>query len=183
MRLPSFSIAALMCVVAIAAVDAYLIRQMDLGEENAEILGAAGIFVMVQVLGEGLLRIISSREKPSPFLLGFEVGGTLAILAYLGCFRLWTQQMEDLFVTARWPIEVFCDAYAPGWVSDCFYQNSWDAYPDYLKYPMLFAVLPFMTVFLLLGQLLIALAGGWTARVLFERSWMPNLPSSRRSTD
>jgi uncharacterized membrane protein len=107
MRLPSFSIAALMGVVAIAAIDGYLLRQIDLGEDNAEILGAAGIFVMVNMLATGFLRIISRRDRTGPFVVGFEIGVTLAILAYLGCFRWWPEQMEDVFVTVRWPIEVF----------------------------------------------------------------------------
>jgi hypothetical protein len=143
---------------------------MDLGDSNEGILSAAGIFVMVNILAIGLHRIISRRERTGPFLVGFEIGGALAILAYLGCFRWWPGYMEGVFVTVREPIEAFCGAHAPGWVLDCFYQESWDEYPAYLKFPILFAVLPFMTVALLSAQLLVALAGGWAARVLSRRT-------------
>lgn len=169
MKLPSFSIAALMCCVAIAAVDGNLLRQMDLGDDNEEILGAAGIFVMVNVLGVGLLRIMARRGRPGPFLVGFEIAGILAILAYLGCFRRWPDRMEDLFLTVRSPIEGLCEAYAPPWACGCFYQESWDEYPFYLKFPMLFAVLPVMTLPILLAQLSIALVGGRIAQVLSRK--------------
>ncbi len=49
-------------------------------------------------------------------------------------------------------------------------QADWDVYGVYLRFPMVFAVLPFMTAPLLLAKLLIAPAGGWTARVLSGRS-------------
>jgi hypothetical protein len=79
--------------------------------------------------------------------------------------------MEEVFVTMRLPMEVFCDSHAPRWVSACFYQDDWDEYPIYLKFPMLFAVLPFITSPLLFAELLIALAGGWIVRVLYRRTF------------
>jgi hypothetical protein len=91
---------------------------------------------MVNMLATAFRRIISRRDRTGPFLVGFEIGGTLAILAYLGCFRWWPEQMEAVFVTVRWPIELFCDAYAPRCVSARFYQADWVEYPVYLKSPM-----------------------------------------------
>ena len=100
MRLPSFSI---------AAIDGYLLRQIDLGEDKSEIQGAAGIFLMVNKLATAFRRTTSSRDRTGPLLVGIEIGATLAILAYLGCLRWWPEQMDAVFVTVWWRIEVFCD--------------------------------------------------------------------------
>ncbi len=63
MKLRSFSIATLMFFVAVAALDASLFRQIDLGDGGPEILSVAGIFVMVNILAFGLLRLVSLRGK------------------------------------------------------------------------------------------------------------------------
>jgi hypothetical protein len=44
MKLPQISILGLMVIVAVVALDGNLLRQMDLGDDNSVILGAAGIF-------------------------------------------------------------------------------------------------------------------------------------------
>jgi hypothetical protein len=66
MKLPSFSIATMMCIVAAAAVDGYLLRQIDYGGDNEEILGAAGIFCMVNILAIPFLRVVSRPARIGP---------------------------------------------------------------------------------------------------------------------
>jgi hypothetical protein len=170
MKVRSFSIATLMFFVAVAALDASLLRQIDLGEENPVILSAAGIFVMVNILAFGLLRLVSLRGKNCAFLTGFEIAGTVAVLAYLACFRWWPDYAVELWVEARNPIESVCRPYAPEWFMACFYQQWWDQYPWYLKYPMDLVVLPVQTLPFLSAQLFVAVIGGALAKVLSKKT-------------
>ena len=166
MKLRSFSIATLMFFVAVAALDARLLRQIDLGNSNPEILSAAGIFVMVNILAFGVLRLVFLRGKNCAFLIGFEIAGILAALTYLAFFRLWPDYAVELWLKSRHPIELACKPYAPQWFMACFYQNLWDQYPWYLKYPMDLVVLPVQTLPSLSAQLSVAVIGGALAKAL-----------------
>jgi hypothetical protein len=166
MKLPSFSIATLMFLVAIAGVDGYLLHQIDEGEDNPEIFAAASIFVMVNILALGFLRILSRRGKNCPFVLGFVVAGFMAILACLGGFRCRPDQMEDLVYRVVEPIEALCVVHAPQWIANSFYQDYLDQHEMYLKIPMILAVVPIATAPFVLSQLSIALIGGLAARVI-----------------
>jgi hypothetical protein len=170
MKLRSFSIATLMFFVAVAALDARLLRQIDLGDGDPEILGAAGIFVMVNILAFGLLRLVFLRGKNCAFLTGFEIAGIVAVLTYLAFFRLWPDYAVELWVKARHPIESACKPYAPEWFMACFYQNLWDQYPWYLKYPMDLVVLPVQTLPFLSAQLFVAVIGGALAKALSKKT-------------
>ena len=166
MKLRSFSIATLMFFVAVAALDARLLRQIDLGNSNPEILSAAGIFVMVNILAFGVLRLVFLRGKNCAFLIGFEIAGILAALTYLAFFRLWPDYAVELWLKSRHPIELACKPYAPQWFMACFYQNLWDQYPWYLKYPMDLVVLPVQTLPSVSAQLSVAVIGGALAKAL-----------------
>ncbi len=169
MKLHSFSIATLMFFVAVAALDARLLRQIDLGDGDPEILSAAGIFVMVNILAFGLLRLVFLRGKHCAFLTGFEIAGIVAVLTYLAFFRFWPDDAVELWVKARHPIESVCEPYAPEWFMACFYQHLWDQYPWYLKYPMDLVVLPVQTLPFLSAQLFVAVIGGALAKVLSKK--------------
>ena len=170
MKLRLFSIATLMVFVAVAALDARLLRQIDLGDGDPEILSAAGIFVMVNILAFGLLRLVFLRGKNCAFLTGFEIAGIVAVLTYLAFFRLWPEYAVELWVKARHPIESACKPYAPEWFMACFYQNLWDRYPWYLKYPMDLIVLPVQTLPFLSAQLFVAVIGGALAKALSKKT-------------
>ena len=120
MKLRSFSIGTLMFLVAIAAVDASLLRHIDVGQGNAEILSAAGVFVMVNILAFALLRVVSVRGRDCAFLAGFVVAGTMAVLAYLAFFRWYPDHAVELWLRSRDPIERICKPYAP--------DGSWHAF-------------------------------------------------------
>jgi hypothetical protein len=181
MKLRSFSIATLMFFVAVAALDARLFRQIDLGDGDPEILSAAGIFVMVNILALGLLRFVFLRGNNCAFLTGFEIAGILAVLTYLAFFRLWPDYAVELWVKARHPIESVCEPYAPEWFMACFYQHLWDQYPWYLKYPMDLVVLPVQTLPFLSAQLSVAVIGGGLTKVLSEKRRGKAVKQSQRA--
>ena len=84
MKRPSFSIAEVMAIVAIAALDCLAIRMA--GSAPAIPFVVFGGFPMQSVLVIGLLRILRRRrrtERPFPFLLGFGVVGWIGHVIYV----------------------------------------------------------------------------------------------------
>jgi hypothetical protein len=88
-RLPSFSIAEVMVIVAIVALDC-LATRVRVSPATLPCL-ICGALPMQCVLVIGLLLLFRQRRlrrKPSPFLVGFEVVGWIGLLVYVAvCFQ------------------------------------------------------------------------------------------------
>ncbi len=89
MRVPSFSIAELMAIVAIVALDCLAIRATQ-GSLTMPYLLVGGSPMQI-VLAIGLLLMLRRRrrmEKSLSFLVGFEIVGWISLLLYVDfCFR------------------------------------------------------------------------------------------------
>ena len=61
---------------------------MDMASADAQFVAqsqaVASVFLMVNILALGLLRVIAVRAKNHPFLVGFELAGSLSVLANCG---------------------------------------------------------------------------------------------------
>jgi hypothetical protein len=164
MRLPSFSIATLMLFVAMAALDASLLRQIGVWESNEKVASACSIFVMVNILAVGFLRIMSLRGRNCRFLIGFEFAGSMAVLGYWGCFRWLPDQTYELYSQVQMPVYRFCEIFLPSWVSNSMWAEYLDQHVFYVKYALILAVLPIFTAPFVLSQVAFALIGGFLFR-------------------
>ena len=94
MKLRSFSIAALMFFVAVAAIDANLLRQIDLERQRGDLSAAGTRYGEHTRFRTPPARLPSSKNA---LLTGFEIAGTVADLAYLACFRWWPDYAVELW--------------------------------------------------------------------------------------
>jgi hypothetical protein len=83
-----FTIATLAFVVVLLALDFAWMRLLHPARGRSIFAFAAqgfdlGVLPMANVLAFGLYSMLSRREEPHPFLVGFEVGGLGAILTYM----------------------------------------------------------------------------------------------------
>src|SRR5690242_13076905 len=94
------SIAKAMVVIAILAIDLAWLRYTSRGYGTVfgfvESLALAngflfelGLLGMSNVLALGLLGLSSSRGQRRAFLIGFEVAGSAAMIAYWACCKVW----------------------------------------------------------------------------------------------
>ena len=84
MKRPSFSIAEMMVIVAIVALDCLVIRMARWGQAIPYLVLGGPLMQIALVIG--LFIMIRRRrriEKPLPFLVGFEVGGWVGHLIYV----------------------------------------------------------------------------------------------------
>jgi hypothetical protein len=101
------SIAEVMTLVFLAALDVRAIRSCLFQEGGTtDLLLSTGGMLMLNVLGVGLLflrRKLRSRES-APFLMGFEIGGGLALLFYVGSSVLFPVLLLNHFKTVFAPL-------------------------------------------------------------------------------
>ncbi len=89
MRSFRFTIASLLVAVAVVALDIVWLKSLMTTQRS--IFGFAaqgmdmGLFLMANVLPFGLYPMLSRRGEARRFLIGFEVGGLAAALAYACC--------------------------------------------------------------------------------------------------
>jgi hypothetical protein len=162
-RLPSFSIADLMVIVAIVALDSLAIREAITEAQGTPILVflVLGGLPMHSVLVIGLLLMLRRRKlgrEPVPFLIAFEVIGCVCLLVYVVlCFqsgRLIDTHLDDtlgpvLRATGFQPFS------APDWIIRVGLAMS------YLTAP----------------QLAIALVGGWFSQRWWKRTHPETVPT------
>jgi hypothetical protein len=160
MRRPRLSIARLMAVVLIIALDCAALRAAF------PVLDVA-FLVVVPVLEVGLFRMISRRGRVHPFWVGFEASGWAAVLAYATILR-WpiTRAFDVLLVAAI----RFCTPRVPGVAHGLDYLFRGDG--------ILLGLLPLATL-LGLPMLLPALIGGRLAdRMTRRRSGIERIVAS-----
>ena len=82
------SLAAMMAVVAVIAINCFMLAMTDGG----------GVLLILMALNVGLVRWWRGRGRGRRFWLGFEVAGLVAVLAYIGLM----QTNNELIV--QWPV-------------------------------------------------------------------------------
>jgi hypothetical protein len=91
MGLPRTSIAGLMILATIVAIDVAWLRLIYAGGSSLFgfecIVLDLGVLTMGNVLAVGLVRLIRRRGAGCPFLVGFELSGLAALVVYLVCCR------------------------------------------------------------------------------------------------
>src|SRR4051794_28512216 len=89
MRLPRVSVAMLCILVMVFAVDCAWLRHLFITGKSLLLFDAfgfdLGVLPMVNILAYGLYRVLLRRGQVPHSLLGFEVGGLVAILTYMVC--------------------------------------------------------------------------------------------------
>jgi hypothetical protein len=148
MKLPRFSIAWIMAIIVIAAVDLAAIRALDGTNTLMGGLIAVGLMPMAGILVLGipsLVRGFTGRAKIRPFLAGFEGVGWTVLLVYTVCAILFPESIAGAIdLSAQFLMSLIgldtADGPDPAW-----------------QLIGLFVVV----LFLLLPQLVAALIGGW----------------------
>jgi hypothetical protein len=91
MKLPRYTVTTLIVLVATIAVDCAWVRYTILNRVSLCGLEApafdVGVLAMGSILLLGLHRIVTVRGRRQVFLIGFEVGGALAILGHMSLGR------------------------------------------------------------------------------------------------
>jgi hypothetical protein len=155
MKLPRFSIASIMAIVVIAAIDFAAIRALDGTSAEWAGLIAFGSLPMASILVIGIPSLVKGfwgRGKFHPFLIGFEVVGWTVLLAYTGASMLFPSFINETLSKGMGALGI-AESPDPVW-------QVW----------MILAVV----LFLLLPQLVAALIGGWLnqrfqIRIIIER--------------
>jgi hypothetical protein len=88
------SIASLCLLVALLAVDSAWYRRAFHEHTSAFGFGNApafdsGVIPMANILVIGMYRVAVRKAHPSPFLIGFEIGGLVAIAAFIALAWPW----------------------------------------------------------------------------------------------
>lgn len=97
MKVPRFSIALLMVIVALAALDLETIRAMPVIRPPTSELLVLGALPMANVLAVDLL--LSQRRPASrPFLLGFAAFGVVALALYVALVAFSPETVATLYV-------------------------------------------------------------------------------------
>ncbi len=98
---PRFSLATLMSIVMVAAVNFAAGDHAFFGlpETQWPDLVQGGVRPMASVLGIGLLPLLAARSprvRSRPFVAGFEIVGILGVLTYLACAVVFTREIHEL---------------------------------------------------------------------------------------
>ena len=88
------SIASLCLLVALLAVDSAWYRRAFQEHRSAFGFGNApafdsGVIPMANILVIGMYTVAVRKRRPSPFLIGFEIGGLVAIAAFIALAWTW----------------------------------------------------------------------------------------------
>lgn len=160
--LPRRSIATLMVVVVVVAVDVASLRAFYASrgavpslQWQALLLGVPLISVCLQY---GLFRLIRNQGEGRSFWVGFEVSGLLAVCTFIGTFVFLPSSMD--FSICYWV------AYYNELIGVLFRQPLRQSVLGQVPFIWWFAD----SILLFLPQLLIALSGGLLTRLVFR--WM-----------
>lgn len=151
MKLPRFSVASIMTIVVVAAIDFAAIRALDATNTVVGGMMAIGSMPMAGILVLGipsLVKGLRDRGEIRPFLTGFEAAGWTVLLLYTSSATLFPGPVAAAFISvSEFLAKVLgldaADASDPGW--------------------QLFGLF-FGMLILLLPQLAFALVGGWLNR-------------------
>ncbi len=158
-RFPQISIAEIMALVVIAALDCLALRIG--GSPPAVRYLICGGLPMQSVLVIGLLPMLRQRaEKPTPFLMGFEVVGWICLLTYVVvCIKATNPLIWHLSYTLYPVLNVTC-------------------FPSYstADYVWRYVV---VTTYLTVPQIAAALVAGWSNRRCSERLRPELFPSQQ----
>jgi hypothetical protein len=160
-KLPRFSIAWIMTIVVVAAIDFAAIRALDGTNTIIGGLMAIGSMPMAGILVLGILslvRAIMGRGEIRPFLIGFEVVGWTVLLLYTGSPILFPESVAGAIDSAALSLMRLIGLDTVGGLDP-----SWQ----------LFGLFLFVLI-LLLPQLAFALIGSWLnqrfrIRIIIER--------------
>jgi hypothetical protein len=144
MKAPRFRIAWVMVAVAIVAIDFSAGRAMVESGGNAGGFLMLGALPMANILAVGIL---IGRRRPGslPFLLGFEIFGTLVLALFVVSLILFDGELWVFQLTSV--VKPIADAV--------------DAFPPFVSIPVLCSATMGM---LLLPQVILALLGGFFSR-------------------
>jgi hypothetical protein len=170
MKRPSFSIFTLMFIVAMVAIDFGLLRLMDMGSVDEQFVAqsqaVASVFLMVNILALGLLRIIAARGKNRPFLVGFELAGSLAVIANCGCYFWIPDQMQGMLHQYF----DYCITWWPKWLFEFVFRPSFIERAVMVRYTIMLVLIPILFAPFMLIQISVALAGGFLGRMLYKKT-------------
>jgi hypothetical protein len=116
-KLPRLSIAKLMVIMLVIAVDCALVRQIYISlyyrtdHETQEFFEVGGVLIMANILMVGLYRLVSRRGEQKPFLAGFEIAGFMALVAFVAWNRVLPKQVEGLITPAAQSAYQFIETY------------------------------------------------------------------------
>ncbi len=172
MKLPRFSIAWIMAITVIAAIDLAAIRALD---QTSTVTGALIVFgsmpmASILVLGiPNLVKGATGRGKIRPFLAGFEGVGWTVLLVYTASAVLFAESIVESIAVAALFLLSLIGLETAAYRTDAAGQ--------------LFGLFIFV-LFLLLPQLFIALVGGWLnqrfkIRIAIERRQATGLETMR----
>jgi hypothetical protein len=149
---PRFRIAWMMAIVALVALDCAAIRELVALKVRSTVRVyitcdslMAGALPMANILAVGLL-VGLGRWRGRPFLVGFEVTGTLALVVCVSLAVLFQEEVIAPYVDLA--AEPIFRALRPGWRSPA---------------PLFYSI---VSVMLLTPQVAVALFGGWLTRRL-----------------
>jgi hypothetical protein len=178
---PRISIATMMSVNALVAIDWFLVQEIHEGWWLGGYgFSGAGIFLIVQILVLGPLRMLLRDGKRHPFAIGFAILGIVAAVAHCLLWRFFPISMYAAIDFSGQPIRSLCETFLPAYGSVRWFSNReplvlslmwyhFESQPD-AAYPLLVAFfMVLVTTPIALGQLLIALSGGFAARALIRR--------------
>jgi hypothetical protein len=170
MKLPRFSIAWIMAIIVIAAIDLAAIRALDGTNTVIGALIVVGSMPMASILVLGIPNLVrgsTGRGMIRPFLVGFEGVGWTVLLVYIGSAILFAESVAGAIdLSAQFLMSLIGLDTANG--SDPAWQ--------------LFGLFVFV-LFLLLPQLFVALVGGWLnqrfkIRIAIERRQVTGLETN-----
>jgi hypothetical protein len=173
MTMPRIRIAWMMAIVAVAALDCGAIRglmalknQAQGNQYNIRVIITCDVLMvaalpMANILAVGF-RVGLGRWRRRPFLVGFEVFGTLALVVCVFLAIRFPEQVMEPYVASG--AELILRPFRPLW-------RNLDRVVFY----------PFVSVMLLAPQVAVALFGGWLIRRLtIDRAPAPTLTRGTR---
>lgn len=171
MKLPRFSIAWIMAIIVVAAVDLAAIRALDGTQTVIGALIIIGSMPMASILMLGIPNLVrgsTGRSTVRPFLVGFEAVGWMVLLVYTGSAIVFAESVAGAVdLSARFLMSLI------GWDTANESDPAWQLVG-------LFVVV----LLLLLPQLFVALVGGWLnqrfkIRIAIERRQETGLAAMR----
>lgn len=120
MRMPRLSIAKLMIIVLAIAMNCALVRQIyglkqiDTDEEYRDFIEASGVLIAANILIVNFYRLASRGADRRPFLIGFEVAGTAALIAFVAWNRMQPRQAQGVIIPAIQVASDFIAEYLAG---------------------------------------------------------------------
>ncbi len=161
-RRPRVTLATISLLIAVLAVDFALIRQVVAYDVSVWTTIGIGFLPMANALVLGLPRTLGSRGRRGPFLVGFEVAGWLATIAYLAACAVDPQAMMGRLVSFAEAVTAAFDLVLGSGRAQRLFTNS--------LYVGVTAEVVMVVAFFTLPPLLLALFGGAITRQFGRRS-------------